>query len=63
MLRWAIVFLAVAVIAALFGYGGIAGEAAGIAQVLFFVCLLLFLVALAFGWGVEGREWNVPPPM
>ena len=36
MLYWALMFLIVALVAALFGFGGIAGTAAGIAQVLFF---------------------------
>src|SRR5690606_16659456 len=36
MLRWALIFLVVALIAALFGFGGIAGAAAGIAKFIFF---------------------------
>src|SRR2546423_1502355 len=32
MLRWALIFLVVALIAALFGFGGIASSAAGIAK-------------------------------
>jgi uncharacterized membrane protein YtjA (UPF0391 family) len=35
MLGWALTFLVIAIIAAIFGFGGIAGAAAGIAQVLF----------------------------
>ena len=46
MLFWAVTFLAVAIVAALFGFGGIASASAGIAKVLFAVFLLLFLVAL-----------------
>jgi uncharacterized membrane protein YtjA (UPF0391 family) len=49
MLNLAIGFLVIAVLAALFGFGGIAGTAAGIAQVLFFIFLVLFVVALLFG--------------
>ena len=37
MLSWTLVFLVVAVIAAVFGFGGIAASAAGIAQILFFI--------------------------
>ena len=48
MLRWALVFFIVAIIAALFGFGGVAAAATGIAKLLFFV-LVLFLVALLFG--------------
>ncbi|SPJ31814.1 unnamed protein product [Candidatus Protochlamydia amoebophila UWE25] len=35
MLRWAITFLIIAIIAAIFGFGGIAATATGIAQILF----------------------------
>ena len=49
MLRWAIAFFVIAVIAAVFGFGGIAVAAAGIAKILFFVFLILFLVALVGG--------------
>jgi len=37
MLGWAITFFIIAIIAAVFGFGGIAGAATGIAQFLFFV--------------------------
>lgn len=46
MLSWALTFLVVALIAAALGFGGIAGTAAGIAKVLFFVFLVLFLISL-----------------
>ena len=49
MLQWALVFLVVALIAALFGFTTIAGNAAWIAQVLFVVFLVLFLVSLITG--------------
>lgn len=45
MLRWALIFLVVALIAAAFGFGGLAGTAVGIAKILFFVFLVLFLVS------------------
>jgi uncharacterized membrane protein YtjA (UPF0391 family) len=49
MLRWALAFFIIALIAAVFGFGGIALAAAGIAKILFFIFLVLFLVALASG--------------
>lgn len=49
MLRWAIIFLVIAIIAALFGFGGIAATASGIAQILFYIFLVLFVIALLFG--------------
>jgi uncharacterized membrane protein YtjA (UPF0391 family) len=44
MLHYAVVFFVIALVAALFGFGGIAAGAAGIAKILFFVFLLLALV-------------------
>jgi uncharacterized membrane protein YtjA (UPF0391 family) len=49
MLRWAIGFLIVALIAGALGFGGIAGTATGIAKILFVVFLILFVVSLIFG--------------
>ena len=46
MLGWAITFLAIALIAALFGFGGIASASAGIAQIIFFVFIALFVIAM-----------------
>jgi len=49
MLSWALIFFVVAIIAAVFGFGGIATASAGIAQVLFFLFLVLFVVSLIMG--------------
>jgi len=46
MLRWALTFFVVALIAALLGFTGIALAAAGIAKILFYLFLILFLVTL-----------------
>jgi len=46
MLSWAFAFFVIAIVAALFGFGGIAAEASGVAQVLFFLFLVLFVVSL-----------------
>lgn len=46
MLHWALVFFVVAIIAAIFGFGGIASASAGIAQVLFFIFVALFVITL-----------------
>ena len=54
MLSWAIMFLIVALIAGILGFGVIAGTAAWIAKVCFIVFLVLFLVAL-----LTGRSVNV----
>ena len=49
--RWSLIVqvLIVALIAALFGFGGIAGAATGIAQILFVIFLVLFVASLIFG--------------
>jgi uncharacterized membrane protein YtjA (UPF0391 family) len=49
MLSWAITFLIIAIIAAILGFGGVAGTAVGIAKILFFVFLVLFVVSLLMG--------------
>ena len=51
MLRWAVIFLVIALVAALFGFTGIASAAAGIAKFLFFLflvgCLVLFIAGMS----------------
>ncbi|MCQ8782992.1 DUF1328 domain-containing protein [Mangrovibrevibacter kandeliae] len=49
MLGWALTFLIVALIAAALGFGGIAGAAVGIAKIIFFVAIVLFVLSLLFG--------------
>lgn len=46
MLRWALGFFIVALLAAVLGFSGIAVAAAGIAKIIFFIFLVLFLVSL-----------------
>jgi uncharacterized membrane protein YtjA (UPF0391 family) len=46
MLKWALIFAAIAVVAGLFGFTGIAAGAAGIAKILFVVFLVLFVVVV-----------------
>ena len=46
MLGWTLTFLVVALVAAALGFGGIAGTSAAIAKTLFFVFLLLFVIAV-----------------
>ncbi|HLH39471.1 MAG TPA: DUF1328 domain-containing protein [Bryobacteraceae bacterium] len=49
MLYYAVVFLVIALVAAIFGFTGIYVAAAGIAKILFFLFIILFLVSLLFG--------------
>jgi uncharacterized membrane protein YtjA (UPF0391 family) len=55
MLSWALTFLVIALIAAFFGFTGIYVAAAGIAKILFFVFLVLFVISL-IGGGMVRRD-------
>jgi uncharacterized membrane protein YtjA (UPF0391 family) len=46
VVRWIIIFLVIAVIAAIFGFGGIAEGAADIAKILFYIFVGLFVLSL-----------------
>jgi len=48
MLRWTLIFLVIAIVAAIFGFGGIAAGATSIARVLFFIFLVLFIISFFF---------------
>lgn len=49
MLRWALMFLVVALISALFGFTDVAGTSMVAAKILFFVFLVMFVVSLIMG--------------
>ncbi len=49
VLYWAAVFFVIAIVAAIFGFGGIAASATGIAKILFVVFLVLAGLSLLFG--------------
>ena len=51
MLSWSLTFLVVALIAAIFGFTGVAIAAAGVAKLLFYLFLVLFLVSLVMHLG------------
>jgi uncharacterized membrane protein YtjA (UPF0391 family) len=59
MLGWALTFLIVALIAAVLGFGGIAGFAVEIAKIIFFVAIILFVISAIFGL-MRGRSPTVP---
>jgi uncharacterized membrane protein YtjA (UPF0391 family) len=54
MLHYAIVFLVIALVAALFGFGGIAAGAVEIAKILFFVFLIMAVIAFVVSIGRKG---------
>ena len=49
MLHYAVVFLVIALIAAMFGFGGVAAGAVGVAKILFFVFVILSLASFLYG--------------
>lgn len=49
MLKWALIFFIVSLVAALFGFTGIAAGAAAIAKTLFYIAVLLFVLFLVLG--------------
>ena len=59
MLGWAVTFLIIALIAAVLGFGAIAGTAIEIAKIIFFVALILFVISAVFGL-VTGRRAPAP---
>ena len=54
MIKWIIIFLVVALIAAVFGFGGIAEGAADIAKILFYVFLALLVISIILNF-VRGK--------
>ena len=59
MLGWAITFLIVALVAALLGFGGIAGVAVEAAKLIFFVAIILFVISAVVAL-VRGRSPSPP---
>jgi uncharacterized membrane protein YtjA (UPF0391 family) len=49
MLKWALIFFVISLIAGFFGFTNVAAGARSIAKVLFFVALTIFLIVLIFG--------------
>ncbi|MCM2281142.1 MAG: DUF1328 domain-containing protein [Bdellovibrionaceae bacterium] len=56
MLYWALVFFVVSIVAAVFGFGGVADATAGIAQILFYVFIVFFVISLIAGLAGGGRR-------
>ena len=58
MLGWAVTFLVIALIAAVLGFGGIAGFAVELAKIVF-VALIMFVISAIFGF-MRGRSPTLP---
>jgi uncharacterized membrane protein YtjA (UPF0391 family) len=55
MLRWALIFLVIGLVAGLLGFTGVAGASIAIAKIQFFIFIALFLVLLVLGLTVARR--------
>ena len=53
MLKWALIFLLISVVAGMFGFTGIAAGSAAIAKILFFFAISLFVIFLIAAFTVE----------
>jgi uncharacterized membrane protein YtjA (UPF0391 family) len=55
MLRWALIFLVIGLIAGVLGFTGVAGTSIAIAKTLFFIFIVIFLVFLILGLTVARK--------
>jgi uncharacterized membrane protein YtjA (UPF0391 family) len=55
MLQWALAFLILTLVAAFFGFAGVAVASAGIAKILFYIFVIIFAVTLLAGVLEGGR--------
>lgn len=49
MLKWALIFFVISLVAGLIGFGGLASGAAAIAKILFYIAIALFVAFLVIG--------------
>lgn len=49
MLKWALIFFVISLIAGFFGFTGVASGAKSVAKVLFYIAIVIFLIVLIFG--------------
>jgi uncharacterized membrane protein YtjA (UPF0391 family) len=60
MLKWAVFFAVLAALAGVLGFSGLAGAAAGVAKLLFYAALVLFLLLFVFGFTLY---WKIGRPL
>lgn len=54
LLRWTVIFLVLALLAGVLGFGGLAGSFAYIGKILFFIFVILLIASFIFGRGRGG---------
>ena len=57
MIKWAIVFALISVVAGIFGFTGIAADSAAVAKILFYIALTIFVVLIVIGL-VVGKKMS-----
>jgi uncharacterized membrane protein YtjA (UPF0391 family) len=55
LLKWAAIFFIIAIVAAAFGFTGVAEGATEVAKILFYIFLAMFVIVLAAGLIVAGK--------
>ena len=55
LLKWALIFFLISIVAAVFGFTGISLASADIARILFYIFLVIFLVLLVLGLTIARR--------
>ncbi len=51
MLMWVIIFLVIAIVAGIFGFGGVVNAAVNIAKIIFFIFIVLFIISFVMQLG------------
>jgi uncharacterized membrane protein YtjA (UPF0391 family) len=55
LLKWALIFFLISIVAAVFGFTGISLASADIARILFYIFLVIFLILLVLGLTIARR--------
>lgn len=55
LLKWALIFFLISIVAAVFGFTGISVASADVARILFYIFLVIFLVLLVLGLTIARR--------
>jgi uncharacterized membrane protein YtjA (UPF0391 family) len=55
MIKWAIIFALISIVAGIFGFTGISADSAAVAKILFFIALAIFVILLIAGLVVEKK--------
>jgi len=55
LLKWALIFFLISIVAAVFGFTGISVASADIARILFYIFVVIFLVLLVLGLAIARR--------